>query len=188
VVLFFVTGNEGKFREVSALASKFGIEIRQSRIPYLEIQAEDLSDIAKVGVQQAFGILKAPCFVEDSGLFISSLRGFPGPYSKYVFLTIGNRGVLKLMQGVEDRRAVFRSCVGYCGRDGKPLTFEGRAEGRISTEERGTGGFGFDPIFIPDEGDGRTFAEMSVEEKNRLSHRGKAIEGFFRWYLLHKEE
>ncbi|TDA32431.1 MAG: non-canonical purine NTP pyrophosphatase, partial [Hadesarchaea archaeon] len=104
------------------------------------------------------------------------------------FLTIGNRGVLKLLEGVGDRRAVFRSAVGYCGRDGRPLVFEGRVEGRISLEERGTGGFGFDPIFIPDEGDGRTFAEMSVEEKNALSHRGRAIEGFFRWYLLHREE
>jgi XTP/dITP diphosphohydrolase len=188
VVLFFATGNEGKFREVSALAAKLGVEIQHSRTPYLEIQADELSDIAKVGVQQVFGILKAPCFVEDSGLFIHSLRGFPGPYSKYVFLTIGNRGVLKLLEGVGDRRAVFRSAVGYCGRDGRPLVFEGRVEGRISLEERGTGGFGFDPIFIPDEGDGRTFAEMSVEEKNALSHRGRAIEGFFRWYLLHREE
>jgi len=188
VALVFVTGNEGKVREVRALAGRFGLEIEHRRIPYLEIQAEDLREIAKVGVQQVFAILKVPCFVEDSGLFIHSLRGFPGPYSKYVFLTIGNRGVLKLMEGVEDRRAVFRSAVGYCGRDGRPLVFEGRVEGRISLEERGTGGFGFDPIFIPDEGDGRTLAEMSVEEKNSLSHRGRAMEGFFRWYLLHREE
>ncbi|MEM3012662.1 MAG: non-canonical purine NTP pyrophosphatase, partial [Candidatus Hadarchaeales archaeon] len=93
-MLFFVTGNEGKFREASALAAKLGVELRHSRIPYLEIQADDLSDIAKVGVQQAFGILKAPCFVEDSGIFIQALRGFPGPYSNFVFRTIGNQGIL----------------------------------------------------------------------------------------------
>ncbi len=188
MALYFVTGNRGKFREVSEMAKKYGLVLEQSEIPYIEIQAEDLKEVAKVGVQQAFAMLKRPCFVEDSGLYIHSLGGFPGPYSKYVYLTIGNEGILKLMSGFSHRGAEFRCSVGYCEKADEPVVFEGKVMGRISTELRGSGGFGFDPIFIPEEGDGRTFAEMSVEEKNALSHRGRAIEEFFRWYVIHRRE
>ncbi|MCQ5375520.1 MAG: non-canonical purine NTP pyrophosphatase, partial [Methanomassiliicoccales archaeon] len=101
------------------------------------------------------------------------LKGFPGVYSSYVFKTLGCTGILKLMRDVEDREAYFQCCIG-CIIDNKEIMVSEKVYGRISTEERGEGGFGFDPIFIP-EGEIRTFAEMSIEEKNRISHRGKAI-------------
>jgi len=182
MALSFVTTNEGKFREAQRIASEFGIELEQVPLPYLEIQSDKLEDIARVGAQQAYAMLKRPCFVEDSGLFIEALKGFPGTFSSYVFKTIGNHGILKLMENIENRSAEFRSTVGYCERGTEVFVFTGIVRGRISTEIRGTGGFGYDPIFIPD-GEERTFAELSTEEKNTLSHRGKAIRNFFNWLV-----
>jgi XTP/dITP diphosphohydrolase len=183
MALIFVTRNRHKFEEVSELAARYGIELQQRDTPYIEIQADRLEDVVRPGVQQACALLGVPCFVEDAGLFVRALRGFPGPYSNFVFSTLGNEGLLKLLAGESDRQAEFRSAVGYCEPGRKPQVFTGKVEGSISSEAKGTGGFGFDPIFIPKEGDGRTFAEMSVSEKNRYSHRAKAIEAFFSWHV-----
>jgi XTP/dITP diphosphohydrolase len=102
-----------------------------------------------------------------------------------VYKTIGNRGVLKLMEGVEARKAVFRSAIVYCDSNvEEPVVFEGEAEGEITVNERvgnGESGFGFDPIFRPD-GSAKTFAEMTLEEKNGFSHRANAISKFAEWY------
>jgi XTP/dITP diphosphohydrolase len=182
MALSFVTTNEGKFREAQQVASEFGIELEHVPLPYLEIQSDKLEDIAKVGAQQAYAMLKRPCFVEDSGLFIEALKGFPGAFSSYVFKTIGNLGILKLMEGMENRRAEFKSTVGYCERETEVFIFTGVVKGRISTEIRGDKGFGYDPIFIPD-GEERTFAELSTQEKNVLSHRGKALRSFLSWLV-----
>jgi XTP/dITP diphosphohydrolase len=182
MALIFVTTNHHKFREASEIAARLGVEIEHRDMSYIEIQTDRLEDIVRVGVQQACALLKAPCFAEDAGLFIHALRGFPGPYSSFVFRTIGNDGILRLMAGVSDRRAEFRSAIGYCEPGHTPEIFTGRVEGTIALEIRGTQGFGYDPIFLPSEGDGRTFGEMSTAEKNNFSHRARAIEGFFRWY------
>lgn len=181
-MLTFVTSNRHKFEEVSEIAARHGIELRHRDTPYIEIQAEKLEDVVRLGVQQACALLGAPCFVEDAGLFVRALHGFPGPYSKFVFRTVGNEGLLKLLSGEKDRTAEFRSAVGYCEPGGKPEVFTGGVDGNLTLEVRGTHGFGFDPIFSPLEGDGRTFGEMRTGEKNRLSHRARAVESFFRWY------
>jgi len=120
--------------------------------------------------------------VEDAGLFVEALKGFPGPYSAYVYRTLGTRGILKLMENVEDRAASFRSVVVFSSPEHQPVCFSGEVKGRISMEERGDSGFGFDPIFEPEAGDGRTFAEMTTEEKNRYSHRAEALRRFAKWY------
>jgi len=110
--------------------------------------------------------------VEDSGLFVKSLGGFPGVYSSFVMKTIGPRSLIPLLEG-KDRSAEFRAVIGL--REGRKVRFfTGVSPGSISTEMRGTGGFGFDPVFIPD-GETRTMAEMGTEEKNLLSHRGRAL-------------
>lgn len=153
---------------------------------YLEIQSDTVEEVARRGAKEACNMTGAPCFVEDSGLFIQALRGFPGPYSNFVFRTIGNQGILKLMAGETMRRARFMSAVGYCEPGGGPLAFTGSVEGRIAEEIRGSHGFGYDPIFIPEEGDGRTFGEMAMEEKNLLSHRGRAIKRFLSWFVDEK--
>ncbi len=186
-MLIFVTSNRYKFEEASELAVRYGIELEHRDTPYIEIQADELEHVVRPGVQQACALLRLPCFVEDAGLFVRALGGFPGPYSSFVFRTLGNEGLLKLLSGENDRRAEFRSAVGYCVPGGKPEVFMGKVEGNIAPEPKGTQGFGFDPIFLATEGDGRTFAEMTTAEKNRLSHRALAIEAFFRWYQQKKK-
>lgn len=185
--LIFATRNRHKFEEVKEMASVYGIKLKMHRGPYEEIQSDKLGEIAKHSAVVACTALKRSCFVEDAGLFVKALRGFPGPYSSYVFKTIGNNGLLKLMAGEGDRRAEFRSAVAYCEPGSRPIVFYGNVKGHIARASRGSGGFGFDPIFIPIGGDGRTFAEMSIEEKNRFSHRAKAFEKFLKWYIQRKK-
>ena len=187
MALIFVTSNLHKFEEAGEIAARCGIELQHRDTPYIEIQADELEHVVRPGVQQACALLRQPCFVEDAGLFVRALKGFPGPYSNFVFRTLGNEGLLKLLSGANDRRAEFRSAIGYCEPGGKPEVFTGRVEGTIALEPKGAQGFGFDPIFVATEGDGRTFAEMSTGEKNRLSHRARAIEAFFKWYKQRKK-
>ncbi len=172
--VLFVTSNEGKFKEAKSIGEKYGIEVEWLKEEYLEPQGNDLEEIAKKSAELLAEKIREPFFIEDSGLFIEALNGFPGPYSSFVFKTIGNEGILKLMEGVENRKAYFLAVIAFF--DGKKvLTFKGKVEGRIAEEMRGDKGFGFDPIF---EYSGRTFAEMG-EEKNEVSHRRRALEEFF---------
>ncbi len=174
--VIFVTSNEGKYREARAIGEKYGIEVGWIQLEYLEPQGNDLEEIARKSAEMLSKEMSSQFFIEDSGLFIEALKGFPGPYSSYVFKTIGNEGIIKLMDGVEDRRAYFMAVIAYW--DGKEVkTFTGRVDGKISEEIRGEHGFGYDPIF---EFEGKTFAEMG-EEKNEYSHRRRALEKFFEW-------
>ena len=112
--------------------------------------------------------------VEDSGLFIESLDDFPGVYSSYFFRTVGNQGILKLLENESNRNAEYRAC-SILYRDGVYFRALGKCLGSISTEIKGSNGFGYDPIFIPDSGDGRTFGEMQDYEKVSKSHRGESL-------------
>lgn len=180
--MYFVTSNEGKFREIREMASNYGIEVEWLRMEYLEPQGNSLEEIARLSAEMLSSRIQGEFFLEDSGLFVEALKGFPGPYSSYVFKTIGNEGIIKLMEGVENRRAYFMAVVAYF--DGKEVrTFTGKVEGEISREIRGTQGFGYDPIFL--YGD-KTFAEMTTKEKNQVSHRRRAFEEFFRWLKENK--
>jgi XTP/dITP diphosphohydrolase len=172
---------------VEKIAKRYGINIVRKNVLPIEIQSDSLEEIAKFSVEHAYSILHSPCFVEDAGIFILALNGFPGPYSKFVFKTIGNDGVLKLLRGVKDRRARFSSAVGYFdGRD-EPKVFSAHVIGEVTQKPRGNKGFGFDPIFVP-RGSKKTFAEMSVEEKNEFSHRAKAITSFFKWFKKNRSD
>jgi XTP/dITP diphosphohydrolase len=174
--IFFVTSNEGKFKEVSSIASKYGIQIEWKKMKYLEPQGNKLEEIAKKSAEILSEQIQEKFFIEDSGLFIEALGGFPGPYSSYVFKTIGNEGILKLMEGVNNRKAYFKAVIAYF--DGESVhIFTGMVEGEIAREMRGEGGCGYDPIFLYKD---RTFAEMG-EEKNKVSHRMRALENFFYW-------
>lgn len=128
--------------------------------------------------------LKKPLVLEDSGLYINALKGFPGPYSSYVFKKIGNEGILKLMRSVKDRTAKFVCVVAFAHPKYGIRLFKGEVKGKISLEVRGSKGFGFDPIFIP-EGSNKTFGEMDINEKNMFSHRSKAFKQFFQWLVRH---
>jgi len=173
----FITTNEGKFEEFRAFLAPLGIEVEMVSREYPEVQADSLGEVALYGASVLSNDLDE-FILEDSGFFIDSLPGFPGVYSKHVHSSIGLDGVLKLVG--DDRRARFEACILYY--DGEPHVFEGEVRGTVALERRGAGGFGYDPIFIP-EGHERTFAEMTPVEKNALSHRGRALDAmteFFR--------
>ncbi|MCD6492270.1 MAG: XTP/dITP diphosphatase [Archaeoglobaceae archaeon] len=175
--MLFITSNEGKFIEAKKIGERYGINIEWKRMEYLEPQGNDLIEIARKSAELLAEKIKEPFFIEDSGLFIEALNGFPGPYSSFVFKTIGNEGIIKLMKGIKNRKAYFIAVIAYF--DGKNVhTFIGRVDGEISEKIRGTKGFGYDPVFL--YGD-KTFAEMG-DEKNEVSHRRKALERFFEWY------
>jgi len=177
--IYFATSNKHKFLEASRVLEKYGVELALFSYEKRELQSEDLGEIALHSALVAYTFVNAPVVVEDSGLFVEALKGFPGPFSSYVYKTIGVRGLLKLMEGVEDRRAHFEAAVAVVFPPYERV-FRGRVDGFIATEARGASGFGFDPIFIP-EGESRTFAEMTVEEKNAYSHRARAFEKLGVW-------
>jgi XTP/dITP diphosphohydrolase len=182
-VVFFATNNFHKFNEARRVLAQHKIAVGMLRVKALEIQSDSLSDIAQASAIDAFGRCNLPVIVEDAGLFINALNGFPGPYSAYVYKTVGNAGLLKLMEGVADRKATFQSVIAYYDGHGMPVCFEGEAAGKITSEEqRGNGKsvFGFDPIFLP-AGSSKVFAEMAIEEKNCYSHRAKAISKLAKW-------
>jgi XTP/dITP diphosphohydrolase len=183
--VFFATNNIHKFNEVRGILSSYGIAAAMLRVKSTEIQSDDISEIASASAGEAFGRCRLPLIVEDAGLFVDELNGFPGPYSAYVYKTLGNLGLLKLLEGAKDRNAKFCSAIVYIGSDVEsPVYFEGDVSGRITSSERkkvDQAAFGFDPIFQP-EGSEKTFAEMFIQEKNEVSHRAIAIHKFAKWY------
>jgi XTP/dITP diphosphohydrolase len=183
--IIFITSNKHKVKEIQELAkSEFtskDITFVHLDYDYPELQLEEIEAVARESAnyirKNREMIGAGPFFLEDSGLIIPALNGFPGPFSAFVFKTIGNEGILKLMADKkrDERRATFKTVVAYCPSFEKdPVLFIGTAEGTIAEEPRGEGGFGYDPIFEI-EGADKTFAEMSTEDKNRVSHRGRAF-------------
>jgi len=163
--------------------AEYKVATAMLRIEALEIQSDNLEIIAKASATDAEKKCGLPVFVEDAGLFIEALNGFPGPFSSYVYRTIGTKGILKLMENVDKRDAYFQSVVAFSSLGETQKCFQGRVKGKISMEERGGSGFGFDPIFEPSGSHKRTFAEMPTIEKNEYSHRAKALRKFAEWYV-----
>ena len=206
-MLNYVTTNPGKVREaVDYLGTD---DVQQFDFDYTEIQAPELGPIAAHGAREAYRHVGEPVLVDDAGLFVDALDGFPGPYSSYVEDTVGVERVWKLGELEENRRAEFRCVLAYCDggefraspdpidRDDRVAAaaagadenaeeqealpvklFEGVVRGRL-VAPRGEGGFGYDPIF---EHDGKTMAEMTTDEKNAISHRGRALAKFGEWF------
>ena len=186
-IAYFVTSNIHKFLEARNILAEYKLATAKLRVEAIEIQDDNLENIARFSVLDAVNKCKLPVFVEDAGIFIEALKGFPGPYSKFVFNTVTLKGILKLMDGVENRNAYFMSVIAFASPQEQPIYFVGKVDGKISLQQKGKSGFGYDPIFIPDDGDGRTFAELTTKEKNRLSHRGEALKLFAEWYSSQNE-
>ena len=174
--LFFVSSNNHKYYEAKKILDIFGIKLGFLKSDLMEIQSNSLKDIAMKKAKNAFSKHKKPIIVEDDGLFINSLEGFPGPYSSYVFKTIGNVGILNLLKN--NRKAKFISIITYCDKTNLE-SFDGKLDGIISKSQKGEG-WGYDPIFIP-KNTNKTFAENN--NKNELSHRYKSLKKFANWYL-----
>ena len=177
--IIFASTNESKYNEILLHLRNFDIEIEYVRFKTVEIQSNSLEEIALKKSKEAYEKIGIPLIVEDTGLFIDSLKGFPGPYSSYILETIGNQGILDLLSNKANRFALFRSVVAY--KDGNNnLTFSGETRGIISNHIS-KGGWGYDPIFIP-EGSSITYAQQGITNKIRISHRTQALNHFAEWY------
>jgi XTP/dITP diphosphohydrolase len=176
--IYFITSNKGKVHEATEKLKPFDFKIIQKNSGYPEIQTDTLENVARYGVDyiQHKGI-DHPFILEDAGIFIDALNGFPGVYSSYVYFTIGLNGILSLLESVPDekRSATFRSVFAYGTPESEIKLFIGECNGSITKEQIGDKGFGYDPIFMPD-GFSQTFAEMTTEEKNKVSHRSRSLD------------
>lgn len=173
----FASSNKNKYHEARNILSKNGINLRFLNISLKEIQAESIKEIAAQKADEAYRKYHKPVIVEDAGLFIESLNGFPGPFSSYVFKTIGNSGILHLVKS--NRKAKFQSVVAYCDNKYGVVLFDAKVEGKISKNSKGKG-WGYDPIFVP-QGQSKTYAMLS--NKNEISHRYKALMKFSNWFV-----
>ena len=172
-----MTSNPHKAAEVRAFfGDLLDLEFVSMDIP--EYRHDDPGEIAREKAGYAYAELERPVMVDDTGFFVSALNGFPGPYAAYVLGTLGSGGILKLMEGVGDRHAYFETAVAWADVPGIRV-FRGRLDGVI-VPPRGEAGFGYDPIF---EVDGRTLAERDLAEKNRISHRARALSALRDWLI-----
>jgi non-canonical purine NTP pyrophosphatase (RdgB/HAM1 family) len=167
-----VTGNVNKVREASEI---LGLELEQVTLNDLyEVQTNDLNDLVRDKLHQAYKKLQQPVLVEDSGLLFSAWNGLPGALVKWFETSVGCEGMLKMLEPFDNREAWAVCYVAL--QDGSDIMVaKGEVRGSIARHIRGNNGFGWDVIFIP-EGYDRTYAEMAPEEKNSISHRRKAFE------------
>lgn len=175
--LIFVTSNKDKLKEARAILSD--IEIEQNDIELSELQGRP-DEIAKEKAKFAANLTKKIVFVDDVSNSFHALGGMPGPYFKDFLKVMKLEDIPKILAGFDDKSATVICSIGYCEPGKEPVCIQGRAEGKI-VKPRGTSNFGWDPIFQP-KGYEKTFAEMGMLEKNKISHRSKALVKF-RAYL-----
>jgi len=185
--IIFATGNKNKIAEANDLLGELGHTVQGLIIDgkkpnFIEPQSDNLLEVALSKISQARSMIKntdlegSAILVEDSGLFIDSINNFPGVFSSFIHDSIGVSGILKLLKGSINRDAEYRA-VTILDLQGNRWTTNGICRGKIAELEIGENGFGFDPIFIPSQGDGRTFSQMSQKEKSTLSHRSNSLRG-----------
>ncbi len=177
--IWLATGNSHKVKEARVVLAEYGIELGHIEVDRIEIQSDDPGEIAVYSLSQLPDDGR-PVAIEDAGFFLDHYGGFPGPYSSYALEKLDNPGMLKLMAGVEERGAAYHSFLAFRFGD-ETHVFQGTVRGVIAESMRGANGFGYDPIFIPEEGDGRTFGEMTDDEKNAISHRARAFRALGEW-------
>ncbi|HAN36012.1 MAG: RdgB/HAM1 family non-canonical purine NTP pyrophosphatase [Ilumatobacteraceae bacterium] len=179
--LVSATANPHKLAEIAGILDGL-VELlpRPAHVAEVVEDAGTLEGNARLKAAAICAATGLPAVSDDTGLFVDALGGEPGvdtayyagPHATYA----ENRAkLLAVLSGVADRRASFRTIVMVVWPDGRELCVEGMCSGTIAPEERGERGFGFDPLFVPDDGDGRTFSLMTDSEKNEISHRGRAF-------------
>lgn len=157
--------------------------------PEIEEDGDTLEDNALLKARFVHLELRMPTLADDTGLEVEALGGAPGVVTaryagENATYQDNCRKMLREMDGKQNRKAVFRTVLCYLDQNGLQHLFEGKVEGEISTEERGSNGFGYDPVFIPtDGGNTLTFAEMTSDDKNKISHRGRALQAFLSWFI-----
>jgi len=180
--LIFATHNNHKLREIQEIigGSYQVVGLKELKINEdIPETADTLEGNAEIKAEYVYNKLGMNCFSDDTGLEINALQGAPGVYSarfagEHCTFQDNVNKVLRLLEGIADRKACFRSVICLI-MNGKKYFFEGKVEGKIMETQKGTEGFGYDPIFIPN-GFTETFAEMQPEEKNSISHRSIATQ------------
>jgi len=181
--IVLITTNRGKVIEIQEHLKKFGIEVVGKDVEIPEIRSDNQEKVAEEKVKFAVKIVGEPVIAEDTGIYFEAYKSFPGTNSKWLINKVGYEGVFKLLEG-KSRKAYFKTTIAYCEPEGKVLTFVGICKGEIINELRGKPHprLPYDSIFVP-EGKDRTFAEMTIEERNKLKHRAKAAEAFTKWFI-----
>jgi XTP/dITP diphosphohydrolase len=183
IILVIATHNKGKTLEIKALLKGFPVEIKNlddfGPIPPLEEDGDTFDENAYKKASFAARILGLPALADDSGLTVEALDGAPGIHSaRYAGENATDEQrylqLLDEMEGKSDRKASFECVISIAVPTGPALTYEARCEGLITTEPAGSNGFGYDPVFFYPPYN-KTFAQITIEEKNRISHRGKAL-------------
>ena len=162
----YVTGNWAKIESAKHALEPLGFEVDNIKMKTPEIQAKDVIEVSKYSAKWAAEKLNKPVLKNDSGLFVNALKGFPGVYTHYADDTIAEDGVLKLMEGVENRRAYFKEAFAYAKVDGETKVFVSVTPGTIALEKSGTYGWSWDFIFIPD---GQTKTLANFDDSIRFS-------------------
>ena len=164
-----VTGNPGKLAEAW---TAIGADLESAEVDLPEIQSLDYREVLRAKAEEAWRRIGRPLVVEEAGLDLTALNGFPGPLVKWMLAAVGAEGIARIATALGDARAAARCFLLYKDGD-REIVAEGRTEGTLVLPGRGTGGFGWDPVFLP-EGATKTFAELTGAEKDAVSHRGKA--------------
>lgn len=184
MMLVLATANPHKVKEFRRLVEEFDIEVKSladfGPIPQAVEDGDTFDENAYKKAYHTAKILGLPALADDSGLVVEALNGAPGVYSaRYAGEQASDEDnvnkLLEEMSGLEKRRAYFQCVLSIAVPSGPALTYEGRCDGTITKERRGSGGFGYDPVFLCDTFQ-KTFAELSMDEKNKVSHRGLAMQ------------
>jgi len=185
--VYFVTGNQGKFIEVSEIMNAKGIGVEQINMDKPEMKSDSIKGIAKDAAEKLAGQLGKPIVCEDTGFFLEAFNNFPGAHPKFVFDAIGLEGIFKLLGG-KKRGAYFMTATAYCEPGKKARIFEGILKGRVAeriSEKKSLPGLPYDRIFIPEKGD-RPWSE-TPEIKKKANHRKEAF-GKLAEFLKKREE
>ncbi len=170
--IVFVTQNKNKVIDLQKILPNFQVENIDFEID--EIQSMSPEKVIEHKLKQAYEKMQIPCFVQDTSLFIESLNGFPGPFIKFFYETIGAETICKILENQENRKAIWKSIIGIY--DGENITYlEEKVEGEIAKKPKGENGYSWDSIFIP-TGEGKTLAEMTFEEKHKYTPTIKLLE------------
>lgn len=183
--LTFITGNAKKLQEVrQILPNDFPYELVAKKIDLPELQGGDAKEIALEKCRLASEQIRGPCFTEDTCLSFTALNGMPGPYIKWFLEKCGHDGLNRMLVGFDDKSATASTFLAFTegDKDDEIHVFEGATPGKI-VQPRGCLDFGWDPIFEPDEGEGKTYAEMEKNAKNQISHRSRALAKFFQYVV-----
>lgn len=162
--IIYVTGNWAKIKSAKMILEPLGFKVSNVKMDTIEIQANTVEEVAKYSAKYASDTLKCAVLKNDSGLCVEVLNGFPEPYTHYVDDTLGEKGLLKLMENETNRKAYFVEAFAYCEYGNMPIVFTSITKGSVAKECSGTYGWSWNFIFIP-EGYDKTLANYPDEER-----------------------